>query len=346
MLDNIVNHILSYKMNSWLKYLRLIAMVITATLLLLFIASPASASPGLKVDNAAIVANISPGQKITQKITVSIADDDPATDIAVCVSGVAQNISGGFQLLSASWDNGSYSARTFVTVDKSSFHLEPGGSQDITATIQMPQDVGNGGRYAIIEISAQPVPGSGVGIITAIDVPVYLTIENSQLIHTGSITDISTGNITSGQPVAIFTDFQNTGNHHYKIKGEVAVIDSSGQVLGTVEIPLTAGSLVPGMTRRLDTSFVPQGELAAGKYTIDSRVMLEDGTLLGESTSSFEVGQDYTPPPGTVAGLSSTSSNETPRAAIYFNWMTFAALGAMVAVVVLIVTVHLIRKRR
>jgi len=51
-----------------------------------------------------------------------------------------------------------------------------------------------------------------VGIITAVDVPVYLTIQGSQLTQTGKITGVTAGTITNGQPVNITTTFQNTGN--------------------------------------------------------------------------------------------------------------------------------------
>jgi hypothetical protein len=324
-------------------------------ILLVILALPVSANPGLTVSNAIWIADVSPGQTVTRSMTVSIGNDDPATDIAVQGLGMVEYADGSLGALTPSEDNDIYSARSFITLDKDSFHLEPGGSENVTATIQIPQDVGAGGRYAMINIKTQAVPGGGgVKFATAVNVPVYLTIKDSQLVHTGSIIDISTGNITSGQPVAIFTDFQNTGNHHFKIKGEVTVSDSLGQVLGTVEVPLTAGVVLTGVTRRLDASFIHQGELAAGKYTIDSKVMLEDGTLLDESTGSFEVAQAYTPPPGTVAGLSSTpaasassaSSNQTSGAAAGFNWTTPAVFGAIVVVVALIVTVYFVRKRR
>jgi hypothetical protein len=286
-------------------------------------------------------------------MSVSIASADPAADMVVQVMGMNQSLDGVNNALMASEDTGPYSARSFITVDKSSFHLEPGGSQNVTATIQIPQDVGAGGRYAMINIVTQPkAGGAGVSFVAAVNVPIALTIKDSQLVHTGSITILSTGNITSGQPVAIFTDFQNTGNHHFKVQGEVTVSNASGQIMGTVAVPLTASSVLPGMTRQIPAAFIPQGELAPGDYTINSKVMLEDGTVLDEAAGSFEVEQAYTPPPGTVAEVSMTptalatsSASSTPTAGTTagVNWM-YIVLGAA-GVIIVVLLVLLLRRR-
>jgi hypothetical protein len=297
-LDKIINGDSFKPTKSFLKYGHLVLVALVAVLLLALIATPAFANPGMTVSNALVLANVSPGQTLTQVMTVSIGSNDPATTISIRVAGVQQSQEGGYILLNASDDTGPYSAREFVSVDKNSFHLEPGGSQDLTATIQVPQDVGAGGRYAIINISTQPVAGAGgIGIITAANVPVYLTIQDSQLVHTGKITELSIGNVTSGQPVEITTTFQNTGNHHYKVKGEVSIVNAQGQSLGNISIPVTNSSILPEMPRQLKASFVPSGELAAGTYTVYSKVMLEDGTMLDQANTTFEVKQAYVPPP-------------------------------------------------
>ncbi len=286
----------------------LAALMLGAVVLALLLTLPASANPGLSVSGALMMADVSPGQTLTWPITVSFAADDPAADMVVQVMGINQSLSGVNDALAGSEDTYSYSARSFITINKSSFHLEPGVPQNLTATIQIPSDIGAGGRYAIINVATQPAAGStGVSFVAAVNVPIVLTIKGSQLVHTGKITSLSTGNITSGQPVQILTDFQNTGNHHFKVKGEVAVSNSQGQIMGTVAVPLTASSVLPGMTRRLQAAFIPQGELAAGKYAISAKVMLEDGTVLDTVTGSFEVKQAYVPPTGTVAALSPTA---------------------------------------
>jgi hypothetical protein len=257
----------------------------------------AFANPGLRVSGALLVTDVSPGQTFTYDMVVSIASTDPATDIVVQVMGMTQSPDGVNGALPASNDTGPYSARSFITVDKSSFHLTPGASQQVVATIQVPQDVGAGGRYAMINIATGTAGGAGIHYVEAVNVPIALTIQGSQLIHTGQITELSIGNVTSGQPVDITTIFQNNGNHHYKVKGEVSVVNARGQVMGNITIPLTASSILPEMARRLKAAFMPSGELAAGTYAVYSKVMLEDGSILDQASTKFEVQQAYVPPP-------------------------------------------------
>jgi hypothetical protein len=167
------------------------------------------------------------------------------------------------------------------------------------------------------------VGGAGVNIIAAVNVPIYLTIKDSQLIHTGKITALTTSEVVSGQPVNIFTTFQNTGNHHFKVKGEVTVSNAQGATLDTIDEALTASSIVPTMSRQLQATYIPNGELSSGVYSVKSKIMLEDGTLLDEASNTFEVTTQYVPPPavGTIKLTPSSASTLTSadgKISIYF----------------------------
>ena len=308
---------------SFAKCRWLVSAVLLLVLLLALIPLPAFANPGMTVSNAGILATVSPGQTLTQQMTVSIASADPAADISVQVYGMTQTPSGGYQLLNASQDTGAFSSRTFVSVDNSSFHLEPGASHVLTVTVSVPQDVGVGGRYAMIHIATQPVSQGGVAMITAVDVPVYLTIQGSQLAYTGNITAITVGGVVSGQAVNISTTFQNTGNVHFKVKGEVSISNADGAVLDTIYEGVTSSSIIPGMSRQLQASLMPTGELSAGVYTVDSKVMLNDSTVLDEDTTTFTVETAYVPPPGVgnitlTPSLASTLTSADGKISIYF----------------------------
>jgi hypothetical protein len=269
---------------------QLIPLALVALLLGLINLVPVSAAgSGLNVTNALILANVNPGQTLVQKITVNIGSNHPATDITVQITGVSQALDGGFILLDASQDTGAYSARTFVSVDKSTFQLQSGASQDITATVQIPQNVGAGGRYAMINIMTGPASGTGVSMREAVNVPVYLTTNGSQINYTGKITQVGAGNIVKGKPLSLFINFQNTGNCHFKIQGSLVVKDPQGKSLGTIAVPITSSSIIPGMTRQLLSVFNLNGDLAPGIYSIDAAVSLENGTILDNANGTFEV---------------------------------------------------------
>ena len=307
----------------WSKLVILLATIGVLVLTTVLIALPVSANPGLTVSNAVIVGNVIPGQTLIWSSVVSIGASDPATVITVQVEGMTQGSDGTMETLSSSQDTGSYSARQFITLDQSSFPLAPGGSQKVTATIQVPQNAGDGQRFAMINIQTQATPGNGVNTISAVNVPIYLTITGSQMINTGKITGITTGDITNSQPIDIKTEFQNTGNYHFKVEGEVVVTNDQGVTLETVPIPLTTSNILPGVSRDIEAVFTPSGSLAPGTYTISSKIMLADGTLLDQSTSTFTVQKPYVPPPalGNVSlapSGASTLKNTDGTISIYF----------------------------
>ena len=261
-------------------------------------------NPGITVSNAGIVNFVSPGQVFTHTMNVSIGSNDPATDVSVGVAGVAQTSTGTYVLLDEASDTSTDTARPFISVNTNSFHLDSGQSKEVIATITIPQNVNLCGYFAVIQISTPPVvnSGSNIGISTAVNVPVLLTLKDSQLTKTGKIRWIVPGTITNGQPVAITTTFLNTGNIYFKIEGETTVTNDQGVVLGDMPITLTGSSVLPNMSRDMEADFLPSGSLSPGTYTLNSKIMLSDGTVLDQLSSTFTVQKPYVPPPalGTV----------------------------------------------
>lgn len=257
---------------------------------------PASASTGLTVQGASLVADVTPGETLTHKITISIGTDDPAIDLIASVSDIGQTTDGSIIPLENATGANPFSAYNFITLDKTRIRLEPGIPQDFIVTAKIPQNAGDGGRYALISIKTDTVGSGSVGIVAAVNIPVYLTLRNSKLIHTGKITGITTGIITAGRPIDIFTTFENTGNHHFKVENQVTVTNSSNELLDEIKTGFTVSSIIPGMSRILKTTFVPRQILSPGTYNIQSRVIQEDGTVLDKASGSFVIKTPLIPP--------------------------------------------------
>ena len=136
------------------------------------------------------------------------------------------------------------------------FTLKAGEIEEITATIRVPEVVGDGGRYALIHIQSAAVGQGSVGIGSAVNVLVYLTIAGSKIVHKGEIDGISVTEPLDGKSIDILTAFNNTGNHHFKVRGEIAVSDSSGKTLDTIHLDTPGNSIIPAMTRQLKAIFV------------------------------------------------------------------------------------------
>jgi hypothetical protein len=83
------------------------------------------------------------------------------------------------------------------------------------------------------------------------------------------------------------------------------------------------------MVRQLEASFIPSVVLAVGTYTVGSKVMLEDGTLLDQSSATFEVKAPYTAPAGTLV-IASVDSSRITLSGATITWTTNEAATSRV----------------
>jgi len=266
--------------------------VIAAFLLLLAVCIAPAAAIG--VTGAKYLGSIPPGGTDTHQMDINIGAGEDPTDIVVEVKGFGQTLDASYTSLDPASDVSPYSARSFITLDRASLHLEPGSEQTVTATIKLPQDVGQGGRYAIIYVHA--LPGKGKAFTTAVNVPVFITVAGTTLTETGSILQVATGDLAIGLPIAITTTFKNTGNYHYYFaRNWITMKDANGAILANVTTAPLIYAIIPGNTIRF-TVKPDIGSLQPGTYTVISRVLLEDGRILDENTTTFEVKQPYISP--------------------------------------------------
>jgi hypothetical protein len=227
-------------------------------------------------------------------MTVSINADDPPMDLMVDVLGFGQTPQQSSFGLSPDKDTSPYSARSFITVTPKTFHLEPGGSQEVKATIAVPSNVGEGGRYAILTIRNAPIGSGTTGIVTSISVPVFVTITGTTTTLKGSITDVTVADLVPGQPIKITTALKNTGNYYYKVKTDVSVTDAAGKVVAMGGTNVSTISILPPFMQNYNVNLVTP--LPLGTYTITSTVSLADGTVLDTKTIPFEIKNTYIAP--------------------------------------------------
>ena len=266
----------------------------TVGFLILFVVCPLPVA-GLKISGSIYVGTIAPGETAVHTMTVSTKNDDVPMDMMVDVLGYAQSSDGGLNQLSPHDDTSAYSARNYITVSPKTFHLNPGESKSVTASISLPMTMGDGGRYAVITIHNAPVGNSSTLFVTAIAVPVVVTIANSKLTRTGTIVDMKVGDIVPGQPIRFTTALKNTGNiHNSKTYNIVNITDSAGKEVASVATDPSIYSIIPPFTLNYVANL--DKPLPPGSYTATSKVVLEDGTILDTKTTTFEVPANYIPP--------------------------------------------------
>lgn len=256
--------------------------------LLFLAAEPAMA--GIGVNGALFKGVGNPGDSVYHEMIVSIGENDTPKNISVQVMGFGQTLGGVYSPLKPE-DDTSYSARPFLDVNLTEFHLESGGSQTVLMTGKIPGDVGVGGKYALVQIRTKSGGGEGIGISLGVDVPVLLTINDTELIYTGDITDLNyeIDEIESGQEIDVSLIFKNTGNHHYKANVKAALEDKEGEVFAEVSIPLGFSSIIPPNSRESKMTLKPISELEPGTYFLRATVTSEAGAILASEEITLEI---------------------------------------------------------
>jgi hypothetical protein len=261
-------------------------LLVITLLLALLAAAPSMAA--LNLAGTKFMEDVAPGQTVSFPMILSTASSDSPADLEISVLGFGNGPDGRYQGLDPAQDTTPYSARSYITLDKYAVQIAPGGKETVTATIAVPANAGSGGRYALINIHTKPLGGGAVALVTAINVPIMITLKGAPVTETGTIESVNVGEIIQGKPLTVTTAFTNSGNHHYYgIKNEVTVSDSSGRVLAQGVTSPLATAVVPGgkpnFVNVLNTNLDP------GTYTVVSRVINNAGTEITTKSASFTV---------------------------------------------------------
>jgi hypothetical protein len=260
-----------------------IKFVFTAFLAILIFVST---SAGLTVTGAAYIDTVSSGQEIAHEMTVSINKNDSPQDMSVDIFGFVMNEEGVNIELSPEDDIGPFTARPFLSVEPKNFTVEPGVPSKVLLTGTVPEDVGSGGRYALVTMKTKPKDQGSIVVTSAIQVLVLLTIKDSEQVMTGNITELDVS--TDDNVTASFL-FENTGNIHYKPFVGAVLKSEDGQVIKETPPKRITSIILPTNSRLCMVDVAPKADLSPGKYTIEASVTLEDGTFLDSKKTEFEI---------------------------------------------------------
>ena len=132
---------------------------------------------------------------------------------------------------------------------------------------------------------------------------------------------VNPSSVTAGDPVSVSAQVFNTANVARVIDAQIAILDASGNPVGTpTDVP---GDLVPGTGNlSLNLGQVATTGLADGLYSVNVSLVASDGTPLpGQSSQAdFEIGQPVTAsvaasatfvPPGTSTVTTTITTAET-----------------------------------
>lgn len=244
---------------------------------------------GLGTTVSSIEANITPGERFSENITIYTEKDNVPMDLVANVCGMIQTPDGTTNAVAANKDTYQYSAVPFLNISPAQFHLEPGDKKQLTFEGTIPQNVGEGGRYAIIQVESAPTGKGTVGIALALEIPVKLSINNTNHIKTGNITSLEIAKPISGKKQDLTLKFQNTGNYHYKATAEAVIKDDSSSILANASTPLGYSNIIPLAVRSATLTLTPEKELKPGTYHIEASVVRDDGVIVASKNEDLKL---------------------------------------------------------
>jgi len=233
-----------------------------------------TAGSGLTFTNALLDKNVAPGEEIYHEITIALSGNETAMSAVGGIYDYGMGLDGARIPLVDDKEMAPYSAVGFLRLTPENAMIEPGKPAKFVIEGRVPEDVGSGGRYALVEIHTPPQGAGQVRFALATIVPIRLTISGTELIETGEITDL---NATAEE---VYLIFKNTGNHHFKASARADLRDEDGKIVSSAEAPLMDTPLVPTASYLFKMTFKGGTGLAPGRYTAVASVIHENGTVL------------------------------------------------------------------
>jgi hypothetical protein len=302
----------------------LLAACLLVQLLLVNAIPVLAAGPRLSVSGALLEWDLNPGESYVHTIGLTAPS---AMDVSINLAGLGHALDGGIDPLTPQEDTGLFTARPFISLNKTSLHLEPDVKQEVKATISLPAGIAPGERYADVFIMQADTDSEGVGVLVGTNIPIIIKTPGYTPVRTGSITGLSIPTTYTGKTLDIKTTFNNTGNCRItSAKNKVRIKDSSNNIKWQNEIEISSPSLLPNFPRLMDIK--NNTGLNTGSYTLTSEITQADGTLLDTRTINFTVVE---PPPIPAApNLTSPGNSTVPGPAIdtltpTFQWSTVSS---------------------
>jgi hypothetical protein len=171
-----------------------------------------------------IIDHLQQGATISRKVEV-LSTLKQAADVRMYV-GAAHLENGGFRFGVVGEES---DLTEWSSVEPSTVHLEPGGSQLATVTIAVPTDATDGERYGVVWAE---LPGSGgqANQVNRVGVRIYLSVgEGSEPESDFTIEQLTAARDEEGRPV-VETSVTNTGGRALDLSGELQLAEGPGSL--------------------------------------------------------------------------------------------------------------------
>jgi len=233
-------------------------------------------------------AEVTPGQHVSHEVNVTIEKDSSPTNFTAQITEYYKPEEGFYDGLTPGRDTNPYSARPFLKVSPTNITVTADKPGTFLIEGNIPSDVGDGERYALIHIESSPKFNEGIGSKIAFNKPIVLSIKGTKQIQSGQIIDIRVNQPISPSEQNITLIYLNTGNCRTEVLAKAYLKDKSGNILASASTELS-GNIIPATTRQFELSLKPESNLKQGIFSMNASVNLEDGTILATKDISIDI---------------------------------------------------------
>jgi len=203
-----------------------------------------------------------PGETVTNVLKVTNTDAFPVGVVIDVDDFRAIGEEGQVTLTDPSEDL-TYSLARWVTVNPSSFILDPNAVKSVQFTINIPIDAEPGGHYGSVLAAIRATGGNTGGVSIAQKVGSLLLMNVAGEVKEDlRIVELSAAPFSEYGPVDIVSRFENNGSVHVKPRGFILIENIFGRETDKLELPQK--NVLPRSIRRIE---VPWGDrYMFGKY--------------------------------------------------------------------------------
>lgn len=250
---------------------------------LLPLASIHAATTGLTIQPVKFSYTMTPGQSITDTVTVVNA----GTSDAIVYDSVQDFLptAGTSNIEFVGRASGVTSVIDWITINKPvSFVLPQGASEDITFTITVPRNAEPGSHFGVMFFKAVAAnqPKGALQVGTQVGTLVLVTVPGNHL-EKGNIVGFSTPSFIQRGPVNFDIKFQNSGTVYFEPKGVITVKNIFGKIVALV--PIQGDVVLPTGERDIYITWPTQFLL--GPYSAVATIYDGDGNILTTESTTF-----------------------------------------------------------
>lgn len=243
---------------------KLFKILICFTLLLFFFIgfnkSLAASNEGLTISPPISDLSLKPGDISEQTIRLTNPTDKLMEVYPQVQNFRAQGEGGEPDFYAASNDDSKFSLGSWIKFSQTKLALTPEQVIEFKYRISVPEGAEPGGHYGAIFFATEP-PKSNAGsnqvsVISAIG-SLVLVRTPGEINENGKLTDFSANKFYFNRPILFTTRIQNSGNIHFKPKGQIVVKNWQGKSVESIDFNSVSGNVLPDSTRKFEEKWQP-----------------------------------------------------------------------------------------